>query len=136
VAWVPRGENDYCETHDYEWSRVDGRACPTCLRERPPAPSPESDWSPPLPPEGCRSSVERERWLTEGTTYCHEQAKKLSGGVPGAKGRPNYSAAIKWMEAALKYARAASSFTETRERREYIKHLRKHAEALRRGAKR
>lgn len=133
MAWLQRGPKNFCDDHNYEWVRADGVSCPTCAGLNLPLPTPESDWSPPTPPEGCRSSTEYEKWLTAVVSYCEEQARKLAGGVPGARGRPNYSAGIKYMELALKAARNAADLTQTRERREYVKHLRKHAEKLRRG---
>ena len=136
MAWVPRGDNDYCATHDYEWDRVKGVKCPLCTKAKLKPPDPESDFKPALPPEGCRSSAEFERWLTEGATFYHGQAQKLAGGVREGRGRPNFSAAQKYAETALKYARAALEIVSTRERREWVKYLKKTNANLRKGAKR
>lgn len=120
------GEKLRCPKHKTRF--VPGlEQCPGCAAD-PITPQAE-DLAPPCPPpDGCRNSDDHERWLTELADDCREQADKLCTG----KGRINYATAAKLLECAIKAARAAAEFTRSRERREYVKTLRKEALRLRR----
>jgi len=89
-------------------------------------------WTLPVPPAGCWTSEDEERWLTAVSDEYLAMGKSLA--VPtGKRGRPSHLPAIKAFEAALKAARVAQQLTEKRENREYVEALAIKAQELRGG---
>lgn len=126
--WTRHKGGWLCERHGETFGRLE--QCAACKTD--PVAPPETEAKIPIPeaPEGCRTSVQHEVWLTALAEYSLEQAKKLCTG----KGRVNYSTAAKLIECAIKSMRAAAiDFALPRERRAYLKELRKDVRELRAG---
>jgi hypothetical protein len=123
--WEPAdGDRIRCTRHGETFGPRE--QCKGCGRD--PGPELEDVDVQDAPPDGCRTSNDHERHLTETATLIEERAKKLLAG--GGKGRINYATAFKGFEIALKYLTAAQSYTQTRERRAYIARLERRQRAL------
>jgi hypothetical protein len=129
VYWEPVGDDQIrCRYHKVTFEKGI-ESCPKCFVDPPPELDHADSVARPEPaPDGCFTSHEHEKRLTETALLIEQQSKKLMRG----KGRINYATAFKGFEVALKYLNAAQAYTQTRERRTYVGRLERAARALQR----
>lgn len=112
-----------CTRHDPEGAKLFGAKgrCVACDADPGPLVVNADDElaAAPAAPEGCLSSTEHERRLTELAKFVEDKARALCKG----KGRINYATAFKGFELAIKAYNAASVYTQTRERRVHVAKL-------------
>lgn len=141
VSWVDVGDRKRCTIHDETGSRLFGRLeqCAECMRSPIPVQSREMelDEQPAIAPDGCLTAVLRERTLTGIALFAEEVGRELAAPETDANKshRRNIPAAAKMLDLAIKAHRAAGEYSQTRERRDYVRRLERQVRKLRGGAR-